>query len=222
MPRKMTTPLLALAALVLLAGDAAALSPHVRDGWALGLSFGGARGKATFNSLPGVTPAGPGQIDGETEDGVSPQIRFARMFGQHFSLGASYSGWMYESVDPRQGAVPETDKWRFSLQNIMLAGTWYPGRASSGWGGLYVRGGVGLAWTAITEVQLVPGEEQGHGDRYQETGLGIEFIVGYEFRLVPSMSAGLGFGINHQNIGKDIYDTSTYFPATLTLGWYWD
>ena len=215
MPSKATTILLALAVLAVVAGDAAALSPHVRDGWVLGLSFGGARGKATFGDLaPGVTA--------ETEDGVSPQMRFGRMLGKHLSVGAAYTGWMYETNDPSLEADPARDKLRFSMQNIMLAVAWYPGRAESGWGGLYVRGGAGLAWTAVTEVELVPGEEQGHGNREQETGLGLEFNIGYEFRLVPSMSAGIGLGVNYQDIGKSYYDTTTFYPLTLNLGWYWD
>jgi len=223
MPRK-TIVFFALAACALLAGDAAALSPHVRDGWVLGLGFGGARGKATLNSLPNFDPEVPnaqGEYSGSTEDGVAPQVRFARMLGSHFSLGVAYSGWMYETVKPDHEAPPAI-KWRFSLQSIMLAGTWYPGRAESGWGGLYIRGGAGLAWTAITEVELVPGEEQGHGERQQETGLGVEVVVGYEFRVVPNMSAGIGIGFNHQDIGGDLYEKSSFYPATLTLGWYWD
>jgi len=219
MPRK-TTIVIAVAALALLAGDAFALSPHVRDGWVLGLSFGGARGKATFNALP--EGAGGAAVSGEakTEDGVSPQIRFGHMLGRHLALGASYSGWMYETINPA-GTNPAQDKLRFSLQNIMLGVTAYPGSADSGWGGLYIRGGVGLAWTAITQVTLVEGEEQGHGHRDQETGLGLELNLGYEFRLVRNMSAGLGFGVNHQDIGKSYYEKSTFYPVTLNLGWYW-
>jgi opacity protein-like surface antigen len=222
MPRK-TTILCAIAALTMLAGEALALSPHTRDGWVLGLSFGGARGKATFNSFPEDAGGASVSGTGETEDGVSPQMRLSHMLGNHLAVGASYTGWMYETVNAAKPDFdPARDKLRFSLQNIMLGLTWYPGQAESGWGGLYVRGGVGLAWTAITQVTLVDGEEQGHGHRDQETGLGLELNVGYEFRLVRSMAAGIGIGINHQNIGKDIYETSTFYPVTLNLGWYWD
>jgi opacity protein-like surface antigen len=222
MPRK-TTILCAIAALTMLAGEALALSPHTRDGWVLGLSFGGARGKATFNSMPAGAGGDAVSGDAETEDGVAPQIRFGHMVGRHLALGASYSGWMYETVNTLKpgGYDPASDKLRFSLQNIMLGVTAYPGPADNAWGGLYVRGGVGLAWTAITQVTLVEGEEQGHGDRDQETGLGLELNVGYEFRLVRHMSAGVGFGVNYQDIGKTYYETSTFYPVTLNLGWYW-
>lgn len=205
MTRKSMSLLPAVVVLALLAGDAAALSPHVRDGWVLGLSYGGARGKATFGN----------GSEGETEDGVSPQIRFGHMLGRHLALGASYGGWMYETgVNPL--------KYRLSMQNILLAGTWYPGSPASGWGGFYARAGVGLGWSSITAIELVEGEEQGHGDRQTESGLGYELNVGYEFRLVPSMSAGVGFGVNRQDIGGDLYEESTFFPVTLNLGWYWD
>ena len=205
MPRTMTTLLLAAAALLMLAGDAAALSPHVRDGWVLGLSYGGARGKATF---------GDGQ-EGETSDGVAPQIRFGHMLGSHLALGASYSGWMYET-----GVSPT--KVRFGMQSIMLAGTWYPGRADSGLGGLYVRAGAGLGWGVINTVEEIEGEEQGDGKTEADSGLGLELNVGYEFRLVHNVAAGLGIGVNHIDIGGDLYDTGTFYPVTLNLGWYWD
>jgi hypothetical protein len=205
MRRATAVLLLALAALTGAAGDADALEPHARDGWVLGLSYGGARGKAEF----------AGGVSAETEDGVSPQIRFGHMLGRHLSLGASYVGWLYETGDA-------PIKYRFSMQNIMLALTWYPGRADSPLGGLYLRGGAGLAWASIAEVELVVGEEQSHGERETDTGLGLELNLGYEFRVAHSAAVGLGIGINHQLIDGELYDTSTYFPVTLNLGWYWD
>ena len=41
------------------------------------------------------------------------------MLGKHFSLGFSYVGWLYET-----GNAPI--KYRYSMQNIMAAITWYP------------------------------------------------------------------------------------------------
>lgn len=189
----------------LCAADAFALSPHERDGWVLGLSYGSARGSAEA----------PDGTSGSTEDGVSPQIRFGHMVGSHVSLGASYAGWMYETgVNPL--------KYRYALQSIMVAATWYPGRADSGLGGLYLRAGAGLGWANYTEVELVEGEEQGHGDRTTESGLGLELNLGYEFRISRSMAAGLGIGYNHLDIGGDLYESGEFVPITLNLGWYWD
>jgi hypothetical protein len=203
-----TVVTIALATGLTPAGDALALSPHVRDGWVLGLSYGGARGKATGGS-------GTAGESGETEDGVSPQIRFGHMVGGRFSLGASYAGWMYET-----GTTPI--KYRYAMQTILLAASWYPGRPDNAWGGLVVRGGAGLGWANFTEVELVAGEEQGHGDRTTETGFGWELNIGYEWRLVRDVSAGIGFGVNHLDIGKTLTEKATFYPVTLNLGWYWD
>lgn len=201
--RRSVLALLVFVALAGLAGDAAALRSHVRDGWMLGLSYGNARGTLTLAD----------GAEGETEDGVSPQIRLGRMVSRHFALGLSYSGWMYET-----GAVPI--KYRFSMQNFGAAATWFPGNPERGSGGLYVRFGVGLAWAAFTETELHEDEEQGHGDRYKENGVGVEFNLGYEFRISRDFAAGLGLGFQHLAIGGDLYDEATFFPATLNLGWY--
>jgi opacity protein-like surface antigen len=205
MIRKLLIVCLAAGALTAAASDVFALSPHERDGWVLGLSYGGARGEAE-------APDGTG---GGTEDGVSPQIRFGHMLGSHFSLGASYSGWMYET-----GVNPI--KYRYALQSINLAATWYPGRADSGLGGLYLRAGAGLGWANYTEIELVEGEEQSHGDRTTESGLGLELNLGYEFRIVRNMAAGIGIGYNYLDIGGELYEKGSFYPVTLNLGWYWD
>jgi hypothetical protein len=205
MPRFTIAAALVLAALVGTLGEANAVEPHDREGWVLGLAYGQARGEAEF----------AGDRSANTEDGVSPQVRLGYMLNRHFSLGASYVGWLYET-----GTVPT--KLRLSMQNIMLAGTWYPGRGDSPLAGLYVRVGAGLAWSSIAEVELVEGEEQGHGERETDTGLGLELNLGYEFRVVHNTAVGVGFGINHQIIDGTLYETSTYFPVTLNLGWYWN
>ncbi len=208
MLRKTMILVLAAGALAVTATDALALSPHVRDGWYVGLSYGSARGKATGGEATDGA-------SGSTEEGVSPQIRVGRALGSRLSLSASYSGWMYET-----GAAPI--KYRYSLQNLMLSASWYPGDPESAWGGFVIRGGAGLGWANFTEIELVEDEEQGHGDRTQENGIGYELNVGYEWRLVRDVSAGIGFGVAYLDIGKDLYDTATYYPVTLNLGWYWD
>jgi opacity protein-like surface antigen len=205
MSRPMTTLLLVAAALLMLAGDAAALSPHVRDGWVLGISYGGARGKATF---------GDGQ-EGETKDGVAPQIRIGHMLGSHLALGASYAGWMYET-----GVYPT--KIRFGMQSLTLAGTWYPGRADDALGGLSVRAGGGLGWGVINTLEEIPGVPQDDGKTESDSGLGLELNLGYEFRIVRNVSAGIGIGVNYLDIGGDLYDSGLFYPVTLNLGWYWD
>lgn len=196
--------LLALIGLIWPVARATALEPHTRDGWYAGVSIGGATGEATFAD----------ETVGETEDGFSPQVRLGHMVSDHLALGVGYSGWMYET-----GTLPF--KYRFSLQNVMLTATWFPGRPDAALGGFYVRVGAGLAWSAIAEVEIFEDEEQGHGDRVTDTGLGLELNLGYEFRVARHAAVGAGFGAIHQNLDGDIYRDATFTPFTLNLAWYW-
>lgn len=205
MVRRIALLLIALVAVMSPADEARALEPHLRDGWILGLSYGGATGDITFT----------GAVEAKVEDGVSPQIRFGRMISGRFALGVSYNGWMYET-----GVAPT--KFRFSMQNVLANATWYPGRPESALGGLHVRFGLGYAWSAIAEVELIPGEEQGHGDRRVDTGLGLELNLGYEFRVFRSTAVGLGIGMVAQSLDGELYKETVYAPVTLNLAWYWD
>ena len=204
MVRPVFVILITLAACGMLVNEARALDPHVRDGWILGLAYGGATGDITFST----------GVEGEVEDGVSPQIRFGHMLGRKFAVGVAYVGWMYET-----GNVPV--KYRFSLQNVLLNGTWYPGHPESALGGMHVRLGVGYAWSAIAEVELEEGEEQGHGDRHVDKGLGFELNLGYEFRVYRTTAVGLGIGVVAQSLDGDLYKDTVYTPVTLNLSWYW-
>ena len=40
-------------------------------------------------------------------------------------------------------------------------------------------------------LELVPGEEQGHGDRRVDTGVGVELNLGYEFRVFRNTAVGV-------------------------------
>lgn len=199
--RRLIVLVFAVLALAGSAADALALHPHVRDGWLLGLSYGNARGKAT------------GNIEGETEDGVSPGIRFGRMISKRFALGLSYSGWLYE-----EGEIPV--KFRYSMQNLGAALSWYPGDPESGLGGFYARLGVGHAWASLAAVEIHPEEEQGHGGRVTETGVGVEFVLGYEFRIARGVAVGLSSGSTRLDIGGEFYDEAEFFPFAVNLGWY--
>ena len=199
----------ALAVVVVLAAatPAVALHPHERDGWILGLSYGSARGDVTVAS----------GLSGSTQDGVSPQIRLGHSLGRHFSFGASYAGWMFETTDPDI----INQKNRLSLQNILGALTWYPGDPAGGLGGFYVRGGVGLAWSRITAIEILEDEEQGHGEHVQESGLGFELTLGYEFRITRNAAVGLSMGAHGLDIGGDIFTKASFFPVAFTGAWYW-
>jgi len=190
---------------LLIASTALAMRPHVREGWHVGVAYGAAAGD--FDGPAGETL--------EFEDGVSPHIRASRMVGSDLALGLSYAGWMYET-----GELPT--KFRYSMQSLVLAASWYPGRADRALGGLCLRGGVGLGWVGYTEVEILADEEQGHGDRTGSSGLALELNLSYEFRLTDSVAAGLGVGLNSMGVADDRLESATFVPVTVNLGWYWD
>lgn len=201
---RFNSSLMVMMVLAFLTTGARALEPHTRDGWNVGLAFGGATGDIVFADDSG----------GQIEDGYSPQIRLGHMVGDHLALGFSYAGWVYES-----GVLPT--KYRISLQNFTLAGTWYPGRPDTPLAGFYLRGGAGLAWSAITAVEILEDEEQGHGTSVTDSGLGLEFTLGYEFRVARHTSLGFGLGLYNQSLNGDYFRKVTYASMALNLGWYW-
>lgn len=201
------------------AGPAAALKPHVRDGWLVGVSFGYSQGHIDWE----------GDTQGSYEGGAVPQIRFGRMLNRKLALGLEYHGWMLEDggvIDINN--EPQPLKIRSSLQSVTLAATWYPGNPDTRLEGFYLRGGLGYGWAGFTvvEIDIDPPEkvplEQEHGNRKDESGLGFNLQVGYEFRVSRSMAAGFGLGLDYLSINDQIYKSSYYFPFTLTAVWYWD
>lgn len=199
--------------LAMIAGDAQATHPHTRDGWLVGLSYGYSRGDIAWGPIDGGTYKG----------GATPQMRFGHMVSDHVALGIEYHGWMREG-----GVVPE--KLRSSLQSVMLAATWYPGRPDQTLGGFYLRGGAGYGWAGLTFIEVDPDPDpdhhvsldQEHGDRTDESGMGYTIGLGYEFRIAHNFAAGLGWSVDYLSIDKNIYKNGTYYPITLVLGWYWD
>ena len=189
---------------VILATPALAGRPHVRDGWQLGFAYGYSAGRITLAN----------EVEGTGEGGATPQIRLGHAVGSHFALGVEYNGWMLEGGDADL-------KIRSSLQQVMLAGTWYPGQPDQASGGFYLRGGLGLGWGSVAVVEIVD-QVQEHGDRLDEAGLGLLAGLGYEFRITPDVAAGLGVGFNYLAIDKDVYDSAWFTPFTGTLAWYWD
>jgi hypothetical protein len=190
---------------VVLAGPALATRPHVREGWHVGVAYGAAVGNFE----------GPEGDALEFEDGVSPHIRASHMLGPRLGVGLSYAGWMYET-----GQLPT--KFRYSIQSLVLAASWYPGPADQALGGLCLRGGLGLGWVGYAEVDIVEDQEQGHGDRTELSGLALELNLSYEFRLTDTVVAGLGLGVNSMGAADDRLRSATFVPLTVNLGWYWD
>jgi opacity protein-like surface antigen len=205
--------LLSLAA-TLWAPPACAFKDHTRPGWLVGVGYGGGPGQ--FDVGP-AQPFNPERGDpGDQQRGASPQIRVGRMVARHWMLGVNYEGWFYERGDVNE-------KERFSLQNVTLAATFYPGNPQNATGGIFLRGGVGLGWGRYAIVPLVEVEgeiEQEHGDATDESGLGLVFGAGYEFRIAKHFAAGLAASVNYLSIGQDIFDDGVYVPVALNLSWY--
>jgi len=180
--------------------------PHQRDGWLLGMSYGYGRGRIkAFDSGD--------QYD--FHDGTTPQIRFGHMLGDHLALHVEYGGWMLED-----GILP--DKMRISMQDVVLAATWFPGSPQSAWGGFYLRAGAGLGWASAALIEINEDLEQEFSQRKDETGLGLQFAFGYEWRIAHNTAAGLGLSLQHLDIGGEIFQNTTFVPLTFSLGWYWD
>jgi opacity protein-like surface antigen len=199
---------------------ASAGQPHARPGWMVGIGLG--IGDGEFTDSEGTTVT--------ADDGLTPQIRVGRMLGRHWQIGVEYQGWLTE-VGATLEDTTETGvaglKLRRSLQNWLLAATWYPGDESSPWGGFYLKAGAGyaLGGTAAVLLEEDPdtGEiEQDHGERFDESGLGLVFGLGYEFRLTSTFAAGLAVTANSQDIGEYFIDEASFGSAALVANWYFD
>jgi hypothetical protein len=196
--------------LALLPAASAAGHPHTRDGWLAGLAYGYGRGR--------VQPFD----DSSTysfRNGVTPQIRLGRMVHPHLALQFEYGGWMYEEGGDLE-VIPL--KARVSMQNAVLAATWYPGSRDNAWGGLYLRAGAGVGWASFGLVVITEEGEEGAKARLDESGFGVQAALGYEWRFARRTAAGLNIGVQHLDIGGAIYDKTTWVPVTMSLAWYWD
>lgn len=198
------------------AREAQALSPHLRDGWLLGVAYGYGRGKVTL--FPDTEGSG---LDTEQwQRGVVPQMRLGyTVIANRLTISVDNKQWIHE-----QGILAD-DKSRINVQNWSLALTYYPGNPYNAWGGLYLEAGGGLANARLT--LLEPIEDDPYGETHEEIfkqdegGSAFFFSAGYEFRLVSSLAAGLAVSVVYQSIDGDIFDDAVSVPATLTLNWYW-
>lgn len=191
--------------LVVVPPDAAAFRPHIRDGWTVGISWG--LGTGRFIDYWGT--------EIEVEDGVSPQFRVGRMVSRRWQVSFDYQGWLIE------GGSLQT-KARRSLQNFLLAVTWFPGDPDRSRGGLYLRFGLGLALGGTALITLDEDMHQGEKVRYDETGVGSMFGFGYEFRILDGFAVGGGLSINTLEIHEVLIDRAWFVPLTLNLAWYFN
>jgi opacity protein-like surface antigen len=194
--------------------EAWALKPHKREGVIFGVAVGTSQGQV--NLFPGSDYS----VSSDWEQGVSPEIRLGyAVIKNRLLVTVANQQWLYE-----QGVLAE-DKLRINTQNWSLDLTFCPGNPNSGWGGIYVKAGIGYANSRLTILE--PIEEDEHGNTFEEVyktdeyGTAYTVGIGYELRLAKSLAAGLAVSYIHQPIEGDIFDDSTFIPTNLTLNWYW-
>ena len=195
------------------AHEAQALSPHIRDGWMVGVAYGYGKGKVTAGSLGD-------DLETDWQRGVVPQMRIGyTLIDNRLTVSIENKQWLYE-----QGVL-DVDKGRVNIQNWTLALTYYPGNPYRAAGGIYLQAGAGLANARLT--LLEPIEDHPYGDQFEEVfkqdegGTAVFFSAGYEFRIVPRVAAGVAVSVVYQSIGGEIFDDAVSVPANLTLNWYW-
>jgi len=187
--------------------DARALRTHERPAWNIGLGMGYGRG----------TLETPGGSRDRYQNGAAPQIHIGHQLGQHFMLGVQYEGWMVEF-----GGVRDTlgVKFRRSLQNFALAGTWFPGNPQSAWGGVYLRGTTGIGWASTAVSEVHKDQPQHNAPRLDEWGMGISASLGYEFRIAKDFATGLSVNFAGFDIGEQIVDRGGFSALLMHLNIY--
>lgn len=188
---------------VAIVSDADALRHNQRSDWYFGIGYGMGRGA--------IDAKGIGTED--YRDGAVPGMRFGRMFGQHFSVGAYWSDWLIEfGVD--------TLKVRRTLQDLSVGITWYPGNPETATGGVFLRAGAGMGWASTGVKSAAEGEKQEKGERLDEWGIGIFGETGYEFWVTRDVTAGLAFTYHYYSIDADFVQTAEFFATVMQVNLY--
>ena len=192
------------------ASDALAMRAHVRNGWMFGVGIGYGEAKISTGSTLQNEKSG-------WKEGACPQIRIGRMLSRHFMASFDHRGWLDE-----QGVGDS--KVRVGIQNFMAALTVFPGNPENETGGIYVRGGVGFSNSRLTVFEHafigIGPDSLDSGQHRDEGGVGYTLGGGYEFRVSSNLAAGLDLSANYQAVHKEIFDETWYFPAVISLNWY--
>lgn len=196
--------------LALGASDALAMREHVRNGWMFGIGIGYGEAKIS-------TGAALQNVDTGWQEGACPQIRIGKMLGRHFMASFDQRGWLDE-----QGVGDS--KVRVGIQNFTAALTVFPGNPANETGGIYVRGGVGFSNSRLTVFEhsfIGAGiDSLDNGEHRDEGGVGYTLGGGYEYRVSSNLAAGLDVSANYQAVHNEVFDETWYFPAVLSLNWY--
>jgi hypothetical protein len=183
--------------------DAQAIRFQQRPDWMVSVGWG--LGRGSFTDRSGVTSA--------YRKGAVPVMRVGRMIGSRLMLGVNYGAWVIE-----YGDVPL--KHRRSMQNLDVALAVFPGNPEGASGGIYLRFGGGLGWSAQAEVEILPDEPQGHGHRTDEFGIGFFGEAGYEFWITHHFTAGLGLTYNYFQIEETNVQSSWFSAAIVNFNLY--
>lgn len=191
-----------------ISGPAFALERHTREGWVVGVGYGLGWSKISTGSALG-------RLNSDWEEGASPEIRIGHMLGKRFLIGYDQRQWFDE-----QGVG--TTGIRASFQNFAAALTYFPGNPDQVTGGIYLRGSVGFANARLAVMpDAVAGIDSTHNEHDLDEG-GTAFSIGggYELRVSKSAAVGLDVSFQHQVIEGEVFDKTSFVPATLNLTWY--
>jgi hypothetical protein len=159
------------------------------------------------------------EVSRSWRNGAVPQIRFGRMIGGHFMLGAVYQGWVIE-FDRFGDAVLEDAKIRRSLQDLAFGLAYFPGNQETALGGLYLRLGGGIGWSGTTIVPVTEGGKQGHGEGRDDWGTAWFGELGYEFWISRNSALGMIYSYNYFDINGDLVNTAWFSALNVTLSLY--
>jgi hypothetical protein len=151
--------------------------------------------------------------------GVTPEIQFGRMLGEHYQVGLTYEAWMTEFGDVNVGLPAQ---WRRSMQNFAVSFAVFPGNQHGASCGIFLRAGVGLGWTGTGVKEVIQGQAQGEGARKDDYGWSAFGEGGYEFWIRQNASVGLSVTFNYMDVSGDYYVNKAGFASIVTnFNVYW-
>lgn len=205
--------LLAAAALALLsplATPAHAARPVERHNWVAGVAYGVGRADVDLNN---------DEIQTGWTKGASPQFRFGKMIGSHFSIGLENREWLDEGGNADY-------KVRANFQNFNVVLTAYPGRTSDMTSGFFIHAGAGISHARLSALEPIPGGGDQWGNTYEElvvhdeSGFGYMVGAGYELRVSSHFAVGAVVSYNSLTFDDQVFDQVKFFPGGLNLNWY--
>lgn len=173
--------------------------PHVRDGFFLGVGFGG--GSASVGWYD----------DRRVEWSGTINARAGHAIDTHLVLGAEVWYWAKDyEIARSDGDVPV--ELRFTAGT--LAATWFPDG-----GGFFVRAGAGLAVGHLNA--LPPAGSSFPETAERDTGIAALAAMGYEFRITEEFALGAEGDFVYMGVSSGAIDTVIGYDVNAQLNWYW-